>query len=470
MMITTGRDKPMERAFLVGLETAKMGRWDMGESLDELALLVHSAGGEVADRATQKLDHPVAPTYIGSGKAAELARTAKEKKADTIIFDDELSPAQARNLEGIFSCKVLDRTQLILDIFAQRAKSKEGKLQIELAQLVYLLPRLTRMWTHLSRQSGGIGMRGPGETQLEVDRRRVQERITRLERDLAEVRKHRTIQREGRMRQHWPVAALVGYTNAGKSTLMNRLTHAEVVAEDRLFATLDPTIRQFRMPNGVRVLLGDTVGFLKKLPTHLVESFQSTLEEVAFADVLIHVVDASHPQREEQRKAVDEVLKRIGAGEKHTLTVWNKADRLENWTTMEWEARQVAHGVVISAKTGQGMPAFFSELASMLSAWSMQVRVRVPQSEGALLALLSRAGRILEKKYEGNDVELVAHIPPFLRGKVAPFMLPEDGKNQGITTGGETSGKIDEPGAGSLGGIGIVGDPLGDGIAGQIGS
>ena len=434
----------LERALLVGLETHKSGRVEVAESMDELAMLVASAGGEVADRATQKLDATVSPTYIGSGKAAELALLAKAKKADTVIFDDELSPAQARNLEVIFSCKVLDRTQLILDIFAQRAKSREGKLQIELAQLVYLLPRLTGMWTHLSRQSGGIGMRGPGETQLEVDRRRVQERITRLERDLAEVRKHRTIQREGRLRQHWPVAALVGYTNAGKSTLMNRLTHADVVTENRLFATLDPTIRQFRMPNGVRVLLGDTVGFLKKLPTHLVESFRSTLEEVAFADVLIHVVDASHPQRDEQRRAVDEVLQKIGAGDKHTLTVWNKADRLENWSGLEREAEGVPNGVVISAETGQGMPAFFAELTTMLTAWSMQVHLRVPQSEGALLALLERSGRILEKRYEGNEVELRAHIPPFLRGKVAPFIVEEHGTDSGITIGGETAGAVDE--------------------------
>jgi GTP-binding protein HflX len=411
------------------------------------------------------MEAPVAPTYIGSGKAAELAKTARDKKADTVIFDDELSPAQARNLEQIFSCKVLDRTQLILDIFAQRAKSKEGKLQIELAQLVYLLPRLTRMWTHLSRQTGGIGMRGPGETQLEVDRRRVQERITRLERDLSEVRKHRTIQREGRLRQHWPVAALVGYTNAGKSTLMNRLTHAEVVAEDRLFATLDPTIRQFRMPNGVRVLLTDTVGFLKKLPTHLVESFQSTLEEVAFADVLIHVVDASHPQRMEQMRAVDEVLRKIGAGDKHTLTVWNKVDRLENRAGLDREAGGVTHGVLVSAKTGDGMAAFFSELSAMLTAWSMRVHLRVPQSEGALLALLARAGRILEKRYEGNDVELKAHIPPFLRGKVAAFIVPGSEQDPGVTGGGEAQGAFDDPGAGGAFHGGVAGDPAGDGPA-----
>ena len=433
--------------------------------MDELGLLVESAGGEVADRATQRMEAPVAPTYIGSGKAAELAKTARDKKADTVIFDDELSPAQARNLEQIFSCKVLDRTQLILDIFAQRAKSKEGKLQIELAQLVYLLPRLTRMWTHLSRQTGGIGMRGPGETQLEVDRRRVQERITRLERDLSEVRKHRTIQREGRLRQHWPVAALVGYTNAGKSTLMNRLTHAEVVAEDRLFATLDPTIRQFRMPNGVRVLLTDTVGFLKKLPTHLVDSFQSTLEEVAFADVLIHVVDASHPQRMEQMRAVDEVLRKIGAGDKHTLTVWNKVDRLENRAGLDREAGGVTHGVLVSAKTGDGMAAFFSELSAMLTAWSMRVHLRVPQSEGALLALLARAGRILEKRYEGNDVELKAHIPPFLRGKVAAFIVPGSEQDPGVTGGGEAQGAFDDPGAGGAFHGGVAGDPAEDGPA-----
>lgn len=308
-------------------------------------------------------------------------------------------------------------------------------------------------------------MRGPGETQLEVDRRRVQERITRLERDLSEVRKHRTIQREGRLRQHWPVAALVGYTNAGKSTLMNRLTHAEVAAEDRLFATLDPTIRQFRMPNGVRVLLTDTVGFLKKLPTHLVESFQSTLEEVAFADVLIHVVDASHPQRMEQMRAVDEVLRKIGAGDKHTLTVWNKVDRLENRAGLDREAGGVTHGVLVSAKTGDGMAAFFSELSAMLTAWSMRVHLRVPQSEGALLALLARAGRILEKRYEGNEVEVKAHIPPFLRGKVAPFIVPGSDTDSGVTVGGEAQGEVDGPGAGGAFDGGAFGDPAGDGSA-----
>jgi GTP-binding protein HflX len=220
------------------------------------------------------------------------------------------------------------------------------------------------------------------------------------------------------------------------------------------------------MPNGVRVLLGDTVGFLKKLPTHLVESFQSTLEEVAFADVLIHVVDSSHPQRQQQMKAVEDVLVKIGAGDKHTLTVWNKADRVDNRSALEREAGGVAHGVVISAQTGEGMPAFFAELTTMLAAWSMRVHLRVPQSEGALLALLSRAGRILEKKYEGNDVELTAHIPPFLRGKVAPFILLGHGTDSGITVGRETAGAVDGAGSGGLGGGGVTGDSSADRIAG----
>jgi GTP-binding protein HflX len=244
---------------------------------------------------------------------------------------------------------------------------------------------------------------------------------------------------------------------------MNRLTHAEVAAEDRLFATLDPTIRQFRMPNGVRVLLTDTVGFLKKLPTHLVESFQSTLEEVAFADVLIHVVDASHPQRLEQMRAVDEVLKKIGAGDKHTLTVWNKVDRMENRIGLDREAGGVTHGVLVSAKTGDGMAGFFSELAAMLTAWSMRVHLRVPQSEGALLALLARAGRILEKKYEGNEVVLQAHIPPFLRGKVAPFIVPGSDTDTGVAVGGEAPGEADGPRARGTFDGGAVGDPAGNG-------
>src|SRR5438874_132413 len=310
-MIETRPKKTHERALLIGLEKQGVSKWDLRDSLDELAELANSAGAEVVDTITQKLQKPTAPYYIGKGKAEEIKESFQDRRVTSVIFDNELSPAQGRNLEQMFNRKVLDRTQLILDIFAQRARSREGRLQIELAQLQYLLPRLTRMWTHLSRQTGGIGTRGPGETQLEVDRRRVQERIARLERELESVRKVRSTQREGRRRHQWPVASVVGYTNAGKSTLLNLLTGADVLAVDKLFATLDPTTRSFTLQNKQRVLLTDTVGFLRKLPHTLIESFKATLEEVSEADLLIHVVDLSHPRVDEQMAAVDSVIKEL---------------------------------------------------------------------------------------------------------------------------------------------------------------
>ncbi|MEP6822601.1 MAG: GTPase HflX, partial [Chthoniobacterales bacterium] len=270
-----------ERAVLVGLEKDGVSKWDLADSLEELRELAYSAGAQVVNTVTQRLDRPTAPYYIGKGKAQMIKDSFRDQQVTSVIFDNELSPAQGRNLEDLFSRKVLDRTQLILDIFAQRARSREGRLQIELAQLQYLLPRLTRMWTHLSRQTGGIGTRGPGETQLEVDRRRVQERIAKLERELEGVRKVRSVQREGRRRHQWPVAAVVGYTNAGKSTLLNLLTGADVIAANRLFATLDPTTRSITLPNKQRMLLTDTVGFIKNLPHMLIESFKATLEEVS---------------------------------------------------------------------------------------------------------------------------------------------------------------------------------------------
>src|SRR5580698_7044115 len=272
------------------------------------------------------MDSLNAATFIGPGKAGEFAQYCRANKVDTIIFDDELSPAQSRNLEKIFECKVLDRTALILDIFAQRARTREGKLQIELAQLQHLLPRLTRFWGHLSRQKGGIGMRGDGETQLETDRRRVQDRIAKIARELDVVRRQRSTQRHGRQRNLWPLASIVGYTNAGKSTLLNALTGAEVLAEDKLFATLDPTTRRLKLPTNQNVLLTDTVGFIRKLPHGLVEAFKATLEEVVRADLLLHVVDISHEQAEQQIAAVNAVLAEIGAGEKPVIMVFNKID------------------------------------------------------------------------------------------------------------------------------------------------
>src|SRR5881409_3911587 len=329
-MIETRRQKTQERALLIGLEKKGVSKWDLHDSLDELRELANSAGAKVVDTVTQKLEAPTAPYYIGKGKAQSIKQSFQDQQVTSVIFDNELSPAQGRNLEHLFSRKVLDRTQLILDIFAQRARSREGRLQIELAQLQYLLPRLTRMWTHLSRQTGGIGTRGPGETQLEVDRRRVQERIAKIERELASVRKTRSVQREGRRRNQWPVAAVVGYTNAGKSTLLNLLTGADVIAEDRLFATLDPTTRSLTLPNRQRVLLTDTVGFLRKLPHTLIESFKATLEEVSEADLLVHVVDLSHPRVDEHIEAVDAVIKELGAFGKQTVIVFNKIDNLPN--------------------------------------------------------------------------------------------------------------------------------------------
>src|SRR5690349_20768105 len=329
-MIETKPHRRPERALLIGLEKEGISKWDLRDSMEELRELASSAGAQVVDTVTQKLPRPTAPFYIGKGKAEEIKESFQEQQVTSVIFDNELSPAQGRNLENLFSRKVLDRTQLILDIFAQRARSREGRLQIELAQLQYLLPRLTRMWTHLSRQSGGIGTRGPGETQLEVDRRRVQERIARLERDLEEVRKHRAVQRQGRKRNQWPVAAVVGYTNAGKSTLLNLLTGADVVAVDKLFVTLDPTTRSFVLPNKQRVLLTDTVGFLRKLPHTLIESFKATLEEVHEADLLIHVVDLSHPRVDDQIVAVENVIKELNAFGKQTVIVFNKIDQLQN--------------------------------------------------------------------------------------------------------------------------------------------
>src|SRR4051794_29356280 len=327
-MFETRPKKNHERALLIGLEKQGVSKWDLQDSLDELRELANSAGAEVVDTVTQKLQKPTAPYYIGRGKAESIKESCQDQQVTSVIFDDELSPAQGRNLENLLSRKVLDRTQLILDIFAQRARSREGRLQIELAQLQYLLPRLTRMWHHLSRQTGGIGTRGPGETQLEVDRRRVQERIARLERELEEVRKTRAVQRQGRKRHQWPVAAVVGYTNAGKSTLLNLLTGADVVTEDRLFATLDPTTRSFVLPNKQRVLLTDTVGFLRKLPHTLIESFKATLEEVSEADMLLHVVDLSHARIDDQIEAVESVIKELNAHGKQTVIVFNKIDRL----------------------------------------------------------------------------------------------------------------------------------------------
>jgi GTPase len=421
-MIETSPKKRQERALLIGLEQEGVSKWDLHDSMEELRELASSAGAEVVDTVTQKLEKPTAPYYIGKGKAELIKESFQEQHVTSVIFDNELSPAQGRNLENLFSRKVLDRTQLILDIFAQRARSREGRLQIELAQLQYLLPRLTRMWTHLSRQTGGIGTRGPGETQLEVDRRRVQERIARLERELEGVRKVRYVQRQGRKRHQWPVAAVVGYTNAGKSTLLNLLTGADVVAVNKLFATLDPTTRSFTLPNKQRVLLTDTVGFLRKLPHTLIESFKATLEEVSEADLLIHVVDLSHPRIDENIEAVHTVLKELNAFGKDTLLVFNKIDAVESPEHIEVYLKKFPGSVAISARTGQGVNELVTALQEELASWRLRSQFRIPLTESGLIAEVHRIAHVLELRYEGDAAIIVAHIPPQLETRLAPFI------------------------------------------------
>jgi GTP-binding protein HflX len=431
-------NKRTERVFLIGLELKARSRFDLQESLEELAELASSAGAEVIGTGTQKAEAPVAATFIGPGKAQEFAAFGRENNVDTVIFDDELSAAQSRNLERIFECKVLDRTALILDIFAQRARTREGKLQVELAQLEHLLPRLTRYWGHLSRQKGGIGMRGgEGESQLESDRRRVQERIDRIREELDLVRRQRETQRAGRQRNLWPLASIVGYTNAGKSTLLNTLTGAAALAENKLFATLDPTTRRLRLPTNQNVLLTDTVGFIRKLPHDLVEAFKATLEEVVQAELLLHVVDVSHPQVEEQIVAVNKVLDEIGATGKATLMVFNKMDRLTSPGYLKRFTERFPNVVGISAKTGEGIPELLEALGVLLRPVRDFVDLSIPHQETAAIARLHAQAQVVERNYEGQTARFKARIPPHLRAEFEPFIV-------GDLDNGHANGKVVE--------------------------
>jgi len=405
---------------LVGTVRDQNAVLDGEESLAELERLADTAGVEVAGKALQALRRIHPATFIGSGKVDDVRALVQDIEANVAVFDDSLSPAQQRNLESKLKVKVIDRSQLILDIFAQRARSLAGKLQVELAQLQYLLPRLTRQWQHLSRLGGGVGTRGPGETQLEVDRRRVRERIGALRRRLADVSRTRGLHRHSRASVPYPMVALVGYTNSGKSTLMNRLTAAGVLVEDKLFATLDPTVRRLTLPSGGQALLVDTVGFINKLPHGFVDAFKSTLEEVHTADLLLHVVDASNPHAAEQSDVVEQVLSELEAANTPRVTVLNKIDLLP-----PGHRPLPGNGTrcVISARTGEGIPALLVTVDRALQAGRERLEVRIPAARGDLVARLHRSGTVLREEYHDGHVDVTALVPAKLAGQMRKELL-----------------------------------------------
>ena len=405
-----------DRAVLVAVEHGRGALLDAEESLDELTRLSETAGATVVGRAVQPTRKLHPSTLIGSGKIEEVKHRVQDGGATLVIFDDELSPAQQRNLEKTIGVRVIDRTQLILDIFAQRATSQAGKLQVELAQLEYLLPRLTRAWSHLSRQAGGmVGTRGPGETQLEVDRRRVRERIAKLKRRLEEVSRTRALHRAGRNAVPYPIVALVGYTNSGKSTLMNALTDAGVLVANQLFATLDPTVRVLRLPEGGEALLVDTVGFIHKLPHGFVDAFKSTLEEVQNANLLLHVVDGSDAHAAEQVTVVERVLDELHAGELPRLTVFSKAD-----LPTPPGGRPAVRGATcaVSARSGVGLPQLLRQIATLLAAQQERLEALIPVDRGDLLALIHQAGRVDAQQLQDGAFRVSAYVSPKVAGRV----------------------------------------------------
>ena len=396
-----------ERVILVGVQ--EQDGDDTEDSLAELAELVHTAGAVVCDTVIQKVERRHPGTYVGTGKVQEIRELVIMHDATGIVCDDELTPAQMRNLADLLDTKVMDRTLIILDIFAARASTSEGKIQVELAQLRYEMTRLTGYGRSMSRLGGGIGTRGPGEKKLEMDRRLITNRISQLKRELEEVRQHREVTRSRRTRQNQPVAAIVGYTNAGKSTLLNTLTNAQVLEMDALFATLDPTTRLLKLSGKQEILLTDTVGFIRKLPHHLIDAFRSTLEEAKYADYIIHVVDASNPQMEKQMYIVYETLKKLGVEGKPVLTLFNKQDlRTDTEALHDARADRTVH---ISARTGEGLDLVRSALEQMLRENKIYMERLVPYTETAILAKIRSAGELVSEDYRPEGVYIQAYVP-----------------------------------------------------------
>ena len=404
-----------ERVILVAVSTSDED--DTEASLDELEELADTAGATAIGRLVQNREKIHPGTYLGSGKIGELREMVWEMGATGVICDDELSPAQLRNLESALDTKVMDRTMVILDIFAAHATTSEGKIQVELAQLRYRAARLVGLRSSLSRLGGGIGTRGPGEKKLEMDRRLIHARISQLKAELAQVQKHRELIRSKRKKDQMVVAAIVGYTNAGKSTLLNTLTDAGVLEEDKLFATLDPTTRLLELPGGQNILLTDTVGFIRKLPHHLIEAFKSTLEEAKYADIIIHVVDASNPQKEKQMHVVYETLKDLGVKDQPILTLFNKQDRIENPEILK--DMKADKTLKISAKTGQGLDDLKDELEKILRARSILLERVFPYEKAGLIQIVRAKGQLLEEEYRGDGIYVKAFVPAEIYGKVA---------------------------------------------------
>ena len=411
----TPEDSTPESAIIVGVITPETSRWDVRDHLNELEQLARTAGAEVTDRVTQSLNSINPATFIGSGKVKEIKRLAAERGSDLVIFDDDLSPVQVRNIEQQLSCKLLDRSGLILDIFANRAQTAAAKTQVELAQLQYLRPRLTRRWTHLSRQEGGIGTKGPGETQIETDRRLIDKRISALKDKLEKIDQQRTTQRKGRSK-HTRVS-FVGYTNAGKSTLMNALTNESMLAEDRLFATLDSTTRSLMLDDSQKVLVSDTVGFIRKLPHRLIESFKSTLDEVRESDVLVHVVDVTHPRFEDHMDVVSETLHELDSEDKPTLTVFNKVDAVEEPNHLKALRREHSDAAFVSALRGIGLQGLKDKLLALIEKDFVERVAYVPVTEPKAISSIHRLADVVDEDYmyaengeNGSNPQAVARM------------------------------------------------------------